>query len=67
MSNPCVDLRQHEFEAAMHGGAMAGEYLAEIGKTDLAKLSEKEWQRFCVLLAQNAYMKRLELDTKEPF
>ncbi len=63
----CVDLRQHEFEAAMHGGQMAGEYLDEIGKTDLASLTEKEWQQFCVLLVRNAYKKRCELDTQVPF
>lgn len=63
----CTDLRQNELDAALYGGQMAGEYLDEIGKTDLAKLTVKEWQRFCVLLAQNAYMKRLDLDTEVPF
>ena len=67
MSDPCVDIQKFELDAALYGGQMAGEYLDEINKTDLAQLSEKEWQRFCVLLAQNSFLKRMELDTECPF
>lgn len=32
------------------GGQAAGAYLDEIGKTDLAFLTEDEWRRFCTTL-----------------
>lgn len=32
------------------GGQAAGAYLDEIGKTDLAYLTEDEWRRFCTTL-----------------
>lgn len=37
---------QHDLDAALYGGKMGGEYLEEIGKTDLATLTVQEWQTF---------------------
>lgn len=46
------DMKQIEFHridelATQDGGNEAGAYLDKIGKTDLAQLSEQEWQEFC--------------------
>ena len=45
-------MRQLEFRrldelSTEEGGAVAGQYLDTIGKTDLAALTEEEWQEFC--------------------
>ena len=34
----------NERAAILHGGAMAGEYLDSLGKSDLALFSSEEWQ-----------------------
>ncbi len=46
-----VDPTGNEIEAALYGGQMGGEYLDEMGKTNLAALSAAEWQQFllCVV------------------
>lgn len=36
--------------ATVKGGEEAGEYLDEIGKSDLASLEEHEWETFCMRL-----------------
>lgn len=41
-----IDPTPHEREAMDHGGSMGGEYLDELGKTDLAKLTPEEWATF---------------------
>jgi hypothetical protein len=41
-----IDPTPNERDAVAHGGAMGGEYLESIGKTDLAHLSEAEWLTF---------------------
>lgn len=41
-----IDPTQHELEAMEHAGAMGGEYLEQLGKTDLAALSFEEWSTF---------------------
>ena len=38
-----IDPTPNERAAMAHGGAMAGEYLDSLGKTDLAQLSVEEW------------------------
>lgn len=38
----------------MAAGDVAGEYLASIGKTDLAKLTQDEWTTFCCVLVNEA-------------
>jgi hypothetical protein len=41
-----IDPTPNEQAAMMQGGAMGGEYLEAIGKTDLAQLSTHEWRTF---------------------
>lgn len=43
-------------EAVLKGGSMAGQYLDEIGKTDLATLSAAEWEAFCFKLVGYTFM-----------
>jgi hypothetical protein len=38
-----IDPTPNERAAMAHGGAMGGEYLDSLGKTDLAQLSVDEW------------------------
>ena len=38
-----IDPTPNEQAAMAHGGAMAGEYLDSLGRTDLASLSVAEW------------------------
>lgn len=45
-TKPMVDPTESETEAMAYAGAMGGEYLDHLGKTDLAKLSLEEWQEF---------------------
>ena len=39
-----IDPTPNERAAMEHGGAMAGEYLDSLGKSDLALFSSEEWQ-----------------------
>lgn len=39
-----IDPTPNERAAMEHGGAMAGEYLDSLGKSDLAQFSVEEWQ-----------------------
>lgn len=39
-----IDPTPNERVATAHGGAMGGEYLDRLGRTDLAQLSLDEWQ-----------------------
>jgi len=48
-----LDIQKFEMQAALIGGQYAGEYLDSIGKTDLAKLTKDEWQRFCSVMCVN--------------
>jgi hypothetical protein len=41
-----IDPTPNERAAMTQGGAMGGEYLDSLGKTDLAQLSTEEWQTF---------------------
>ena len=42
--------------ACLKGGDVAGEYLEEIGKFDLASLTREEWTTFCVKLVGGAFL-----------
>ena len=53
-----IDPTPYERAAIAHGGAMGGEYLDSIGKTDLARLTEAEWLTF-VEAAVTGYCDRL--------
>jgi len=37
-------------------GSIAGAYLDNIGKTDLADLTPNQWSKFCMLLVGNAFL-----------
>lgn len=41
-----IDPTPNESQAMTVGGQQGGEYLESIGKSDLATLSETEWDRF---------------------
>lgn len=41
-----IDPTPNERAALLHGGAMGGEYLDSLAKTDLAVLAVEEWDRF---------------------
>ena len=41
-----IDPTPNEAEAMTVGGQQGGEYLESIGKSDLATLTETEWDRF---------------------
>jgi hypothetical protein len=62
------DLAQDETKAAVVGGNAGGEYLDRIGKTDLAALTEVEWQTFCGKIFHGACdeLKR-QADDRIPF
>lgn len=50
-----------EIQAALYGGQMAGEYMAEINKTDLATFTPEEWQTFLTVITHNYHLKHSEL------
>ena len=45
------DATPNEIESVLYGGQQGGEYLDELGKTNLAALTADEWQQFlfCVV------------------
>lgn len=49
-----LNVEQHEKDAAIAGGARAGEYLDSIGKSDLASMTKAEWETFCQTLFEAA-------------
>lgn len=51
-----MDIQPHESQAALAAGKQAGEYLESISKTDLAELTQAEWQTFCEVLCVNYAM-----------
>ncbi len=53
-----IDATPNERAAIAHGGAMGGEYLESLGRTDLAGLSVAEWQIF-VEVVVTGYCDRL--------
>ena len=60
------DATPNETQAVLHGGNMGGEYLDELGKTNLAALSEDEWQQFlfCVV---GGYVEKITAYNDIPF
>lgn len=55
-------LKPHEEKAVEFASQCAGEYLDELGKTDLATLTAEEWQQLNRLICVNFWAKRIELD-----
>lgn len=46
-------------EASLAGGRRAGEYLDNLGITDLAAMNEEQWTAFCVQLVSGALIHAL--------
>ena len=69
-----IDTTSNEMQAMTVGGQMGGEYLESIGKSDLATLTETEWDRFidavvtgyCDHLRELAAKDRKRLDAMTP-
>jgi hypothetical protein len=69
-----IDPTPNEAEAMTVGGSQGGEYLESIGKSDLASLTETEWDRFidavvtgyCDHLRELAGKDRTRLDAMNP-
>jgi len=69
-----IDPTPNEAEAMTVGGQQGGEYLESIGKSDLATLTESEWDRFidavvtgyCDHLREMAGQDRNRLDAMTP-
>lgn len=53
--------------AALLGGRHAGEYLDEIGKSDLATLTREEWATFCTRLVRRALIAAVCASSEPPF
>lgn len=56
-----TDTTAYEDAALEHAGDCAGEYLDSIGKTDLATLTQEEWQQLIRVVSLNFLQKRTEL------
>src|SRR5688500_11643330 len=63
-TKPLVDPTESETEAMAYAGAMGGEYLESLGKTDLAKLSLEEWETFVGTICGGYSEKMLEIAEK---
>ena len=69
-----IDPTPYESEAMTVGGLHGGQYLESIGKSDLATLTETEWDRFidavvtgyCDHLCELAAKDRARLDAMKP-
>lgn len=58
----------NEKKAALAGGTAAGEYLGQIGQTDLARLTEGQWATFCeTLFRETCADLRRQADDEIPF
>jgi len=55
------DTLPHEDAALEHAGKCAGEYLDELGKTDLSELTSEEWVQIIRVVGLNFLHKRAEL------
>ena len=56
---PDTDFTQDH--AIQYAGKNAGEYLNEIGRTDLRELNKEEWKIFCEIMCINYAIKHAEL------
>lgn len=56
------DMEDYQIEAARYAGRMGGEFLEEIGKTDLATLSAEQWDAFVRCVCMNYATKEAELE-----
>jgi hypothetical protein len=63
-----IELTRDEAVAALAGGKVAGAFLDQLGRTDVAQLSRVEWAEFCERLTRG-YLEELQrqADTQVPF
>ena len=63
-----IELTRDEATAAIAGGKVAGAFLEQLGRTDLAQLSRVEWAEFCERLTRG-YLAELQrqADAQVPF
>jgi hypothetical protein len=63
-----IELTRDEAAAALAGGKVAGVYLEQLGRTDMAQLSRVEWAEFCERLTRG-YLEELQrqADAQVPF
>lgn len=65
---PADQFSHLESRAAIRGGEVAGEYLEQIGKTDLATLTPEEFWEFCRrVVAGYRVALQTELRNEAPF
>lgn len=66
---PTETLDAFENAAALEAGTRAGEYLDEIGKTDLASLDRDEWLTFLkrIVVGYEQALRRKILNGEPPF
>jgi len=66
---PSSILDAYEIGSALEAGKLAGAYLDEIGKTDLAALSGDEWREFLrrLFVSFEQTMRRKILENEAPF
>lgn len=60
--NQMNDFSKNEETAIEFAGKMAGEYMAEIGKTDLATFTKDEWMTFLKVVYGNTCKQLGELE-----
>ena len=66
---PSEKLVAYEKKAALSAGDAAGQFLDEIGKTDLAAMSQDEWHEFLghIVLGYQSELQRMIQEDEAPF
>lgn len=69
MTKPADPVFRVDRAACLKGGAVAGDYLDTIKKTDLASLTKEEWAAFCFKLVGGALLASVQdfYDGQIPF
>ena len=57
-------MENDEKQAYLYGAQMAGEYIKEVGVSDLAKLNSEQVLTFSECMCKNYHSKLIELNTK---
>lgn len=60
-----IDPTKNEIEAMTFAGQMAGEYMQEINKTDLATFTKDEWMTLLKVIYGNTTQKIAEIETRK--
>ena len=63
--NKMIDPTKNEIEAMTFAGQMAGEYMQEINKTDLATFTKDEWLTLLKVIYGNTTQKIAEIETRK--